>query len=357
MTTEEKARAYDEAIERAKELMNKGYYVLMPEIFPELKESEDERIRKWLIDTIKAVPDDSIEWEKIDKSNVISWLEKQGEQKSVDDLTQQEAMDIAVAKCFEQNEQNPVDNIEPKFHKGEWITSEESVWQVDEVKTENYLLIDSEGILFAEEIATIDSEFHLWTIQDAKDGDVLARNSDILSICIFGHFDGISNKFSSFLCHCGLEGDGLAQELSINGYYDDSQDYVPATKEQRDLLFAKMKEAGYKWDVDKKEIRKIDQNIGWGEEDEKMVKDIIAAIDTLYYYAIVNCPKHLKYRVQPQNIWHDASEKLPTGVIIVNCGGNLYIGWSTNEGDGIEDEHGRLITKTYQKWAREKDLI
>ena len=57
------------------------------------------------------------------------------------------------------------------------------------------------------------------------------------------------------------------------------------------------------------------------------------------------------------NIWHDANEKLPTGVIVVSNGGNLHIGWSTDEGDGIEDEHGHLITKTYQKWAREKDLI
>ena len=33
----------------------------------------------------------------------------------------------------------------------------------------------------------------------------------------------------------------------------------PATKEQRDLLFQKMKEAGYEWDVDKKELKKIEQ--------------------------------------------------------------------------------------------------
>lgn len=49
-------------------------------IFPELEESEDERIRKWLIDTIEAVPNDSIEWEKIDKSDILAWLRKQGEQ-------------------------------------------------------------------------------------------------------------------------------------------------------------------------------------------------------------------------------------------------------------------------------------
>ena len=58
-----------------------------------------------------------------------------------------------------------------------------------------------------------------------------------------------------------------------------------------------------------------------------------------------------------QNVWHNANEKLPTGVIVVSNCGNLHIGWSTDEGDGIEDEHGCLITKTYQKWAREKDLI
>ena len=48
--------------------------------FPELKESGGDRIRKWLIDTIKQVPNDSIEWETIDKSSVLAWLENQGEQ-------------------------------------------------------------------------------------------------------------------------------------------------------------------------------------------------------------------------------------------------------------------------------------
>ncbi len=31
----------------------------------------------------------------------------------------------------------------------------------------------------------------------------------------------------------------------------------PATKEQRDFFFAKMREAGYEWDADKNEVRKI----------------------------------------------------------------------------------------------------
>jgi hypothetical protein len=36
-----------------------------------------------------------------------------------------------------------------------------------------------------------------------------------------------------------------------------SDDLIPATKEQRNLLFQKMKEAGYEWDVERKELKKI----------------------------------------------------------------------------------------------------
>ena len=46
ITEKEKAKAYDEAIERAKKLYSNG---IAEEIFPELKESKDEKIRKELI--------------------------------------------------------------------------------------------------------------------------------------------------------------------------------------------------------------------------------------------------------------------------------------------------------------------
>jgi hypothetical protein len=35
--------------------------------------------------------------------------------------------------------------------------------------------------------------------------------------------------------------------------------FYPATKEQRDLLFQKMKEAGYEWDSNKKELIRYEQ--------------------------------------------------------------------------------------------------
>lgn len=120
---EEKAKRYDEAIERANKLKetcdSNAVVGWMEYIFPELKESEDERIRKELLEHCKNQAKPYIQTgNKCPQiQSWIAWLEAQGEQKSIDDLTQQEAMDIAVGKCFEQCEQKPVDKAEPKFKK------------------------------------------------------------------------------------------------------------------------------------------------------------------------------------------------------------------------------------------------
>ena len=75
MTTEEKAKAYDEALEKAKKYMNDGYTVLMPDLFPELKDNEDKRIINQLIDLIQntggVVPIPN------NKDELLDYLEKQ----------------------------------------------------------------------------------------------------------------------------------------------------------------------------------------------------------------------------------------------------------------------------------------
>lgn len=49
-------------------------------------ESEDEKVRKWLIETINYIPNSSIEWDVIEKAKVLAWLEKQKyTQRDVDD--------------------------------------------------------------------------------------------------------------------------------------------------------------------------------------------------------------------------------------------------------------------------------
>ena len=69
---------YKEALGRAKEYNFDGAKQVVKDlvtyIFPELKESEDERIRKWLIDWVNAV-----NWSErfsVTKEQVFAWLEK-----------------------------------------------------------------------------------------------------------------------------------------------------------------------------------------------------------------------------------------------------------------------------------------
>ena len=101
LSIEEKAKAYDEAIEKAKEMIkdmtNIGGVAKVDDIqylFPELKESEDERIRKGLIEYFLHYPDHEITYYGLKADFVISWLEKQGENNmGISEATKQELED------------------------------------------------------------------------------------------------------------------------------------------------------------------------------------------------------------------------------------------------------------------------
>lgn len=58
-------------------------------------------------------------------------------------------------------------------------------------------------------------------------------------------------------------------------------DIAAATKEQRDLLFQKMKETGYEWGGEKKELRKIEPN---KLDADKVIAWLVANICDFEYY-------------------------------------------------------------------------
>lgn len=79
LTIQQKARAYDEAVCKMKEIITMDNTLTIPReigeyLFPELKESEDEKIRKELIEKVKETPA-CIGFN--DKNAVLAWLEKQ----------------------------------------------------------------------------------------------------------------------------------------------------------------------------------------------------------------------------------------------------------------------------------------
>lgn len=98
MTIEEKAKAYDEALERAKRLYNSTLTnglnsVDLEDIFPELCESEDERVRKELLDFMRSFWADHKE-SLPQVSRWVTYLEKQKEQKPAEYLPKEKVYDI-----------------------------------------------------------------------------------------------------------------------------------------------------------------------------------------------------------------------------------------------------------------------
>ena len=107
ISIEEKAKAYDEAIKKAETLYKasepmSGCNVLLETLFPGLKESEDEKIRKELLQIAKKSEDSFYMVMTPDKrKHLITWLEKQGEQKPADSYCQKNCKGFQeTGKCF-----------------------------------------------------------------------------------------------------------------------------------------------------------------------------------------------------------------------------------------------------------------
>lgn len=283
----------------------------LKDIFPELAESEDERIRKELIEYIKdqqssfiSAPDcrDKYEEEENNKYNSwIAWLERQGEKiEPIEDFdtefeiqishlvasainreheynkgyvkwAAQSLIEYAKREIEKQGEHKPTDKVEPKFHEGDWVFIEEVKGYKNgpfQIKT-----VDSSGYSF-DEYHTIPFMYEdllsKWTIQDAKDGDVLYECNEKKPFI----FKELKTKhIGDIASYCDI----------FNGIFNPNEDswttldIVPATKEQCDILFQKMREAEYEWDAEKKELKKIEQKHSWSEED-------ISKIDRLIMY-------------------------------------------------------------------------
>ena len=329
---EKQAKAYGEDIKRT----NKSYdNEITEEIFPELKENKDERIKKAIIEFFES-EDDNTTYSLVQKKDIIAWLEKQGKEeyalKSFKDEDVRKFMQYIEkqAKAYEFNlpnrsydiyafakdilvwlekqgeqtssqtnertwlylvsdvltwkdgigqylddprvqelakrlyseyaqklynpsvlsnssntgkdEQKSADKIESKFHKGDWITIDKPCQIINIHDNGNYIVqyCDDEK---THELSKnfCESYFHFWTIQDAKDGDIIH----------FGTVTAIFKKYigrEKCICYCSFCKDGGFEipikngEDNVYGCYN----ATPATKEQRDALMKAMNDAGYK---------------------------------------------------------------------------------------------------------------
>lgn len=319
LSIEEKAKAYDEAIKRLEDIKNgkcqKTFVFtegLFDYIFPELKEGDGEKwIPKEIAKYLKEKGDFRSCW--------LAWLEKQCEQKI---KTPEESLGIdsdtynkIVDECI-YGEQKTTDNVEPKFHKGEWIIhlGTENIYQVVARIDNQYQLKYGDNYTI-QKCAVVDICARLWDIaKDAKDGDVLFTSSTAShETFIFKNIDEKGNA----KCYFAYDSEDGFREGKYH-FIGRATKCKPATKEQRDLLFQKMHEAGYEWDADKKELRKIEQNHAWSEEDESMWAEISEllwegykqSVSKFSWDDIRNLVIHKLKSIRPQKQWKPSDEQM-----------------------------------------------
>ena len=362
---EEKAKAYDRAIKRARKWHDDQHITIglkgnLEDIFPELKESEDERIRKDILSFLRTGKPYSCPNSQR-RNKWADWLEKQGEQNpfnyenativqkdfapiepkfKVGDKIVEKAdecgcgtiIDIKDGKyifndgcfiCIEEQglwelvEQTSPDKVKPKFHEGEWVIDKQGVVHqiakvIENVTNHTYGYDIVGGGYFNDNTEGV----RLWTIQDAKDGNVL--------VDVYGNI-GIYEKCYDFdwVSYCSLGHNGGFQHFKIE--HENEKTY-PATKEQREQLEKAMTDAGYRWNPDEKKIEKIEQKPAWSEEDDEMLDSIIEEVrymgdfpdypadeeDELYdeCLAKVEWLESLKERVQTQNTLKPSDEQM-----------------------------------------------
>lgn len=319
LTKEDKARRYDEVINRMKRYVVDECgcsRIKVADVFPELIETDDEKIRKWIIDDIRYnmnnEPLINSEYKK-EAEKAIAWLENQGERKTTDKIQiGKEYKCIASPRystfmtgkiykpedkflcgfmnfcsdCFEPIEDSEqidlasnTDKVDSKFKVGDWVvTSYGEVSQVISVDKDcdGYTL--DNGNYFS---GSWCENYHLWTIDDAKDSDVLVdcnKDEDILMFRRIGNTEW--DDVIDYHCYYSCLRKAFCVQKGVE-YWGTTNDHKlkPATKEQRDLLFSKMKKAGYKWDSEHKQLIMLNHF----EDNDDMVEPKFKVGDIVQY--------------------------------------------------------------------------
>ena len=243
MTEKEKAEAYDKALKKASAAHkdeDKHLKATLERILPELKESEDEKIKNAILNHLKKM------WGNcqdnvcvVHVEDAIAWLERQGDK----DKLIQELGEYKVKYTQEVLEKY----INSMSNKDDERLKKTAIAFLKDFAEQGY-----ENALECIDWLEKQDEMHIWTIQDAKDCDVLACNEEIL---LFKSYS-VQGRISLYCWYNGQTNNFHNKEV-IDISLNKRNKICPATKEQRDLLFQKIKDAGYKWNAETKTLEKL----------------------------------------------------------------------------------------------------
>lgn len=345
MSVLQKANAYDTAVQKLNDFINKwGDTKLSPhdsfiqelkQIIPKITESEDEKINKELNKAAekyqKQIEENNPNAEAYDFFNAFiacaNWLEQQNlkqQDKPIWTIADAKKGDVLVhndctfiflgiedglvqaleknlleptpfGKAYEKDDDLPYSNDYRQATNEERTTFFNEIWKKgyewDEVKKEpnkirefedddwilsttqtfkdqpmriigfdrelGYKLETQEGNQLNLTQSIVEQEFRHWTIEDAKNGDVLIN--DVVTVL----FRKIGNELWNDVIdyHILMFNQNLELKVQINyhhaGIIDNNRvfPYIPTTKKQRQKFFQKMREFNYQWDSEKKELK------------------------------------------------------------------------------------------------------
>lgn len=184
-----------------------------------------------------------------------TWMEEWYKRNGYVYLISEGKYDWLEKQCEKKQHLELKDGYDTKFKVGDWVVLEDSLstYKILEVCKSWYEVISyNDGMQYSIGFDK-ENDCRLWSIEDAEKGDILQANKCTLIFdSLAKDIDG--NTVISSWYHCNTKafyGMGTCKPdlWVIDGV-------VPATKEQCYFLFSKMKESGYKWDSNKKELIK-----------------------------------------------------------------------------------------------------
>ena len=125
-------------------------------------------------------------------------------------------------------------------------------YKIKNITEQEYTLVGCDGSVITRPIQDVDRLASAFTIEDAKDGDVL-YSFDSNQPFIYKE----RNDYEQATAYCGLN---MCGKFFVWGTKDCAitlNNYVPATKKQLDALMKAMNDAGYKWNVETKTLDKL----------------------------------------------------------------------------------------------------
>ena len=362
---------YNKALEAIKELLDnnpsdEGIHNWVNDKFPWLLESEDEKIRKMIINHLMQERG-SLSYDEAEEA--IDWLEKQDKNIQVmcptftfDDILALQCCMETVKKVQEDKElYEQLQSLHNRLHDAYWLGKQDDQRPqgksvIEAIKEENveqkfqiikntwYICTcttcsEDSRIWFKKGIVYLGNDilkydlgfepndyqdyFRLWSIEDAKPGDILNANG---ALFIYKKHD---KDYVYFYCGVNLGGEFI--KANENDIWNSNNKIYPTTKEQRDTLMKAMTDLGWEFDFEKKELKKIrvidegkaemdycftkmmnDEKVSstWSVEDEFKVQRICQYLEEAKKYygditEIRNCIDWLKFiqnKISTQNI-------------------------------------------------------